>query len=232
MIAADHGRVAEVRGLLKRGADPDLVDPAGKSALWMACDQQHAKIVTLLLDAGARVTAKTVRVARSNARNTTPLPPVLLARLAAAAKTKDLADRITVRRVRRITEPELAKLGTPLAPSLRRFLLERGEVQVRKNGSVAVAFFSPAKMLAERKRLARWTDAEDTLLPLAGVPDDWYFIVDRRIGRIYRWWHEEAARFAEVCGDAGALLRALERHPDLDPWVVDPLRKGARSSRA
>ena len=55
--AARHGRVADVAALLAGGADVDepKTDGSGVTALYIACQEGHAEVVTILLDAGANV---------------------------------------------------------------------------------------------------------------------------------------------------------------------------------
>ena len=55
MMAAKEGRVSIMHELLKRGADPKQRDALGRNALsWAVAWADHAEVVTILLDAGAR----------------------------------------------------------------------------------------------------------------------------------------------------------------------------------
>lgn len=49
MLAVSHGRMGMVRALLDRGADVNLQDDEGSTALMCASEHGHADIVRLLL---------------------------------------------------------------------------------------------------------------------------------------------------------------------------------------
>ncbi len=55
--AARHGRADDVAALLSDGADVNetMANGSGRTALWPACMNGHAAIVTILVDAGADV---------------------------------------------------------------------------------------------------------------------------------------------------------------------------------
>ena len=53
--AARHGQVEVVRLLLAGGASARAADGGGASALYIACQEGHLEIATLLRDAGAAV---------------------------------------------------------------------------------------------------------------------------------------------------------------------------------
>ncbi|CAK9787182.1 ankyrin [Cutaneotrichosporon oleaginosum] len=57
MLAAYHGHVELVRGLLARGADPDAVNGKGQAPIAGAVFKGHEGVVRALFDAGADVTA-------------------------------------------------------------------------------------------------------------------------------------------------------------------------------
>ncbi len=53
MIAASRGKLAAARRLLRHGAQLEIVDSIGQTALFRAVREHHIKLVTLLLEAGA-----------------------------------------------------------------------------------------------------------------------------------------------------------------------------------
>lgn len=50
MLAVSHGRQEMVRALLECGADVNVQDDEGSTALMCACEHGRAEIVTLLLE--------------------------------------------------------------------------------------------------------------------------------------------------------------------------------------
>jgi hypothetical protein len=54
--AAFHGDILLARALLERGAEVDLTENSGASALWIAVDWQHPDVVALLAEDGADLT--------------------------------------------------------------------------------------------------------------------------------------------------------------------------------
>lgn len=73
MLAVSHGRVAMVKLLLSCGADVNLQDYEGSTALMCASEHGHAHIVGLLLETGRcdlsladKVPAKTVGLKRGS----------------------------------------------------------------------------------------------------------------------------------------------------------------------
>ena len=66
--AARHGRAADVAALLAGGADVNepMTDGSGMTALFVACQEGHTKVITTLLAANAEVD-------RATHRGTTPL---------------------------------------------------------------------------------------------------------------------------------------------------------------
>jgi ankyrin repeat protein len=53
--AALNGELTKVKELIRQGADPDQIDPDGRTALMYASFNGHTEIVRLLLDEGAEV---------------------------------------------------------------------------------------------------------------------------------------------------------------------------------
>jgi len=51
--AACWGYLAVVQSLLRRGADPDLIEAGGSTALWWAARNGHVEVLTVLLEAEA-----------------------------------------------------------------------------------------------------------------------------------------------------------------------------------
>src|ERR1017187_3771273 len=56
--AAHHGRLVEVRALLKEGRDVNAKNQNGDTPLIVACVHSHLDVIEALLDAGADVNAK------------------------------------------------------------------------------------------------------------------------------------------------------------------------------
>ncbi len=85
MACARTGVAAGVRALLARGAEADFKDPrTGQTALMWAADQDHPEAITVLLDAGADI----------RARSAVGYTPLLFAvRAGATAATSLLLDR-------------------------------------------------------------------------------------------------------------------------------------------
>ena len=60
MYAAQTGDLDAVRSLLKRGADPALLNADGNGALWFACYSNNAACVAELIKAGAPLDTQNV----------------------------------------------------------------------------------------------------------------------------------------------------------------------------
>ncbi|MDD2929765.1 MAG: ankyrin repeat domain-containing protein [Sideroxydans sp.] len=82
MYAAQTGDLDVVRSLLKRGADPALLNADGNGALWFACYSDNAACVSELIKAGAPLDTQNVNGATAliycASAGKTPLVKLLL----------------------------------------------------------------------------------------------------------------------------------------------------------
>jgi ankyrin repeat protein len=116
MLAARSGSVAGVRALLEHGAEPNATETArGTNALMQAADQGHADVLSVLIEGGADVSARSAPVFRDR-------------RTAALGNSEDPR-----RAVRRQVLAVLCEEKSPDLAKVRRLIADAGEDPVLAN---------------------------------------------------------------------------------------------------
>lgn len=232
MHAADMGHAGCVKALLIAGADPNCIDQQGGSALFYACTQGRADVITLLLDAGATSNAAIFGTAKRHADLKGNAQ--LLSRLKAKSSKVAEYENLRVVQISRVSTKDLRpveKSCGALPVRFREWILENGVLKVEQ-GPDSFEMLPPRSLLIQRKAFLSWVKKDDflvdadknkkvdkqKLLPIGGPGgDDWCFLLNLKNGHIFGWWHEEPLTLHPIVRSPLALLRKIKKLPSVGP---------------